>query len=72
MATVTVGAVQEREPGERRVALVTEAGIDVLVETGAGSGTWSTDADYSAAGAGVAGPRGLPGRTAPVEKETTS
>ena len=60
MATVTVGAVREREPGERRVALVPEAvallrraGIDVLVESGAGSGAWFTDADYSAAGAGV-------------------
>ncbi|WP_020139516.1 NAD(P) transhydrogenase subunit alpha [Streptomyces sp. 351MFTsu5.1] len=63
MATVTVGAVRERAPGERRVALVPEAvtllrraGIDVLVETGAGSGAWFTDADYTAAGATVVGP----------------
>ncbi|MCL6668021.1 NAD(P) transhydrogenase subunit alpha [Streptomyces panaciradicis] len=60
MPHVTVGAVRERAPGERRVALVpeavtllTRAGIDVLVETGAGSGAWFTDADYTEAGAGV-------------------
>ncbi|MDW4904068.1 NAD(P) transhydrogenase subunit alpha [Streptomyces sp. ADMS] len=60
MATVTVGAVRERAPGERRVALVPEAvtllhkaGIDVLIETGAGSGAWFADADYTAAGAAV-------------------
>ncbi|AZP15447.1 NAD(P) transhydrogenase subunit alpha [Streptomyces aquilus] len=58
MATVTVGAVRERAPGERRVALVPETvtllrrvGLDVLVETGAGSGAWFTDADYTATGA---------------------
>ncbi|KPI19028.1 NAD(P)(+) transhydrogenase (AB-specific) [Actinobacteria bacterium OK074] len=60
MPTVTVGAVRERAPGERRVALVPEAvtllrraGIDVLVETGAGSGAWFTDADYTESGATV-------------------
>ncbi|QNP68282.1 NAD(P) transhydrogenase subunit alpha [Streptomyces roseirectus] len=58
MATVTVGVPRERTPGERRVALVPEAvallrtaGIDVLIETGAGSAAWFTDADYTAAGA---------------------
>ncbi|MDT7839922.1 NAD(P) transhydrogenase subunit alpha [Streptomyces justiciae] len=58
MATVTVGTVRERAPGERRVALVPEAvtllrraGLDVLVETGAGFGAWFTDADYTATGA---------------------
>ncbi|MFI2435875.1 NAD(P) transhydrogenase subunit alpha [Streptomyces sp. NPDC018693] len=63
MGTVTVGAVRERAPGERRVALVPEAvtllrraGIDVLVETGAGSGAWFTDADYTDAGATVVPP----------------
>ena len=63
MGTVTVGAVRERAPGERRVALVPEAvtllnraGIDVLVETGAGSGAWFADADYTAAGATVVPP----------------
>ncbi|WP_432138383.1 MULTISPECIES: NAD(P) transhydrogenase subunit alpha [unclassified Streptomyces] len=63
MGTVTVGAVRERAPGERRVAIVPEAvtllrraGIDVLVETGAGSGAWFTDADYTEAGARVVPP----------------
>ncbi|MFF4505043.1 NAD(P) transhydrogenase subunit alpha [Streptomyces sp. NPDC001401] len=63
MGTVTVGAVRERAPGERRVALVpeavtllTRAGIDVLVETGAGSGAWFADADYTEAGATVVPP----------------
>ena len=43
--------VKETAPGERRVALVPEAvarlrpaGIDVLVESGAGDGAWLTDA----------------------------
>ncbi|MBO4252543.1 NAD(P) transhydrogenase subunit alpha [Streptomyces griseorubiginosus] len=63
MANVTVAAVRERAPGERRVALVPEAvtllrraGIDVLVETGAGSGAWFADADYTDAGATVVPP----------------
>ncbi|MCX4853329.1 NAD(P) transhydrogenase subunit alpha [Streptomyces canus] len=63
MATVTVGAVREKAPGERRVALVPEAvtllrraGLDVLVEAGAGSRAWFTDADYTAAGAAVVAP----------------
>ncbi|WP_262064393.1 NAD(P) transhydrogenase subunit alpha [Streptomyces sp. STR69] len=66
MGTVTVGAVRERAPGERRVALVPEAvtllrraGIDVLVEAGAGSGAWFTDADYTEAGASVVSPEEL-------------
>jgi NAD(P) transhydrogenase subunit alpha len=66
MGTVTVGAVRERAPGERRVALVPEAvtllrrdGIDVLVEVGAGSGAWFTDADYAEAGATVVPPEEL-------------
>ncbi|MGX1910055.1 NAD(P) transhydrogenase subunit alpha [Streptomyces phaeochromogenes] len=60
MGTLTVGAIREQAPGERRVALVPEAvtllrraGLDVLVETGAGSGAWFGDADYAAAGATV-------------------
>ena len=60
MGTVTVGVLRERAPGERRVALVPEsvnrlrpAGIDVLVESGAGAGAWFADSDYSAAGAEV-------------------
>ncbi|MFJ9909768.1 NAD(P) transhydrogenase subunit alpha [Streptomyces sp. NPDC101152] len=66
MPTVTVGAVRERAPGERRVALVPEAvtllirgGLDVLIETGAGSGAWFNDADYTAAGASVVSPEEL-------------
>ncbi|MET9908162.1 NAD(P) transhydrogenase subunit alpha [Streptomyces sp. NPDC006476] len=60
MANVTVAAIRERAPGERRVALVPEAvtllhraGIDVLVEAGAGSGAWFADADYTDVGATV-------------------
>ncbi|MFR9799070.1 NAD(P) transhydrogenase subunit alpha [Streptomyces sp. MS06] len=60
MGTVTVGAVRERAPGERRVALVPEAvtllrraGVEVLVETGAGAGAWFADADYTESGAHV-------------------
>ncbi|WP_405933251.1 NAD(P) transhydrogenase subunit alpha [Streptomyces sp. NBC_00827] len=83
MATVTVGAVRERAPGERRVALVPEAvtllrrvGVDVLVETGAGSGAWFTDADYTAVGATVVPPDELYARAdavlcvAPPDEET--
>ncbi|MFL1897812.1 hypothetical protein ACJWDR_01785 [Streptomyces tauricus] len=60
MRILTVGAVREQAPAERRVALVPEAatmlrkdGIRVLVETGAGTGAWFGDADYTAAGADV-------------------
>ncbi|WP_405910470.1 NAD(P) transhydrogenase subunit alpha [Streptomyces sp. NBC_00828] len=60
MGTLTIGAVRERAPGERRVALVPEAvtllrraGLDVLIETGAGSGAWFTDAEYTDVGATV-------------------
>ncbi|MGW3132728.1 NAD(P) transhydrogenase subunit alpha [Streptomyces sp. NPDC001123] len=83
MATVTVGAVRERAPGERRVALVPEAvtllrraGVDVLVETGAGSGAWFTDADYTDAGATVVPPDELYARAdavlcvAPPDQDT--
>ncbi|MFI6463040.1 NAD(P) transhydrogenase subunit alpha [Streptomyces sp. NPDC050538] len=66
MGTVTVGAVRERAPGERRVALVPEAvtllrraGIEVLVEAGAGSGAWFADAEYTEAGATVVPPEEL-------------
>ena len=52
--------VKETAPGERRVALVPEAvarlrpaGIDVLVERGAGEGAWLTDAAYADAGATI-------------------
>ncbi|MFI7413467.1 NAD(P) transhydrogenase subunit alpha [Streptomyces sp. NPDC049627] len=66
MPNVTVGAVRERAPGERRVALVPEAvtllrraGLEVLIEAGAGSGVWFTDADYTAVGAAVVPPEEL-------------
>jgi H+-translocating NAD(P) transhydrogenase subunit alpha len=52
--------VKETAPGERRVALVPDAiarlgpaGIDVLVESGAGEGAWLTDAVYADAGAAI-------------------
>jgi H+-translocating NAD(P) transhydrogenase subunit alpha len=52
--------VKETAPGERRVALVPEAisklsaaGLDVLVESGAGDGSWLTDDAYAEAGASV-------------------
>ncbi len=52
--------VKETSPGEHRVALVPEAisrlrpaGIDVLVESGAGDGAWLPDAAYADAGASI-------------------
>ena len=52
--------VKETSPGERRVALVPDAiarlqpaGIDVLVESGAGDGAWLSDAAYADAGASI-------------------
>src|SRR5580693_5442499 len=52
--------VKETSPGEHRVALVPEAisrlrpaGIDVLVESGAGDGAWLSDAAYADAGASI-------------------
>ena len=55
-----VGVAKETAPGERRVALVPEvlgklkaAGLDVLVETGAGAGAAIPDAAYTEAGATV-------------------
>jgi NAD(P) transhydrogenase subunit alpha len=52
--------IKETAPGEHRVALVPEAatrlrpaGIDVLVERGAGDGAWLTDAAYAEAGATI-------------------
>ncbi|MFJ9909860.1 NAD(P) transhydrogenase subunit alpha, partial [Streptomyces sp. NPDC101152] len=85
MANVTVAAVRERAPGERRVALVPEAvtllrraGIDVLVETGAGAGAWFADADYTDAGAAVVSPEELYARAdvvlcvGPPDQETAA
>jgi H+-translocating NAD(P) transhydrogenase subunit alpha len=55
-----VSVVKETAPGERRVALVPEAaaklraaGLDVLVESGAGDGAWLTDDSFADAGASV-------------------
>ena len=55
-----VSVVKETAPGERRVALVPEAvgklraaGLEVLVESGAGERAWLTDDGYAEAGATV-------------------
>jgi NAD(P) transhydrogenase subunit alpha len=52
--------IKETAPGERRVALVPDAlarlrpaGIEVLVERGAGDSAWLTDAAYADAGASI-------------------
>jgi H+-translocating NAD(P) transhydrogenase subunit alpha len=54
------GVVRETAPGERRVALVPDtvgklrtAGVDVLVERGAGEGAWLSDSAYADAGATI-------------------
>src|SRR5215469_13867425 len=55
-----VGVLKETAPGERRVALVPEmlarlrgAGLDILVQSGAGDGAWFADSAYAEAGADV-------------------
>ena len=55
-----VGVAKETAPGERRVALVPEAlgklkaaGLEILVEQGAGAGSSIPDAAYQAAGATI-------------------
>ena len=55
-----VAILRETFPGERRVALVpavvptlAKAGVEVLVESGAGAGTGYTDEDYRVAGARI-------------------
>ncbi len=55
-----VGVAKETAPGERRVALVPEAlgklkaaGLEILVEQGAGAGSSIPDAAYEAAGATI-------------------
>jgi H+-translocating NAD(P) transhydrogenase subunit alpha len=59
---VKVSVVKETAPGERRVALVPDAvgklraaGLEVLVESGAGDAAWLTDDSYAEAGAAVVG-----------------
>ena len=56
-----VAVVKESAPGERRVALVPEtvprltaAGLEVLVERGAGDAAWFPDSAYAEAGATIA------------------
>jgi NAD(P) transhydrogenase subunit alpha len=59
-----VGVPRESFPGERRVALVpaaipnlTKAGLEVIVEAGAGAGAGYPDTDYAAKGAKIAASR---------------
>ena len=60
MATTTIGVVGETMPGERRVALVPDAaarlrgaGMEVLIEAGAGARAKFPDGAYAAVGATV-------------------
>jgi H+-translocating NAD(P) transhydrogenase subunit alpha len=55
-----VAVVKETAPGERRVALVPEAvtklraaGLEILVEAGAGDGAWVSDDAFTEAGASI-------------------
>ena len=55
-----VGVLKETTPGDRRVAVVPEmvgrlrgAGMDVLVQSGAGDGAWFADSAYADAGASI-------------------
>ncbi|MGO8886059.1 MAG: Re/Si-specific NAD(P)(+) transhydrogenase subunit alpha [Streptosporangiaceae bacterium] len=55
-----VAVVKEAAPAERRVALVPEAvtklraaGLEVLVESGSGQGSWHPDTSYAEAGAEI-------------------
>jgi NAD(P) transhydrogenase subunit alpha len=65
-----VGVAKETAPGERRVALVPEAlgkltaaGLEVLVEAGAGAGAAFPDQAYVDAGATVVSPKELYGQS---------
>jgi len=65
-----VGVVKERANGEARVAVVPEgvatlkaAGLDVIVESGAGEAAWIGDDAYVAAGASVVDSREVTGRS---------
>ena len=60
VARIKAAVIREASPGERRVALVPDAigrlepaGIDVLVESGAGDEAWLSDAAYADAGASI-------------------
>jgi proton-translocating NAD(P)+ transhydrogenase subunit alpha len=55
-----IGVLKETAPGERRVALVPEmlarlrgAGLEVLVQSGAGDRAWFADSAYAEAGAAI-------------------
>ncbi len=68
-----VGVPRESFPGERRVALVpaavpnlTKAGLQVVVEAGAGAAAGYPDADYAAKGAEIAADRGEVFRAADI------
>jgi NAD(P) transhydrogenase subunit alpha len=68
-----VGVPRETFPGERRVALVpaaipnlTKAGLQVVVEAGAGIGAGYPDADYTAKGAKIVPQRAEVFRTADI------
>jgi NAD(P) transhydrogenase subunit alpha len=65
-----VGVAKESAPGERRVALVPEAlgrltaaGLDILVEKGAGAGALIPDEAYTEAGAKVVSTKDLYGQS---------
>src|SRR5919108_2253708 len=58
-----IGVPKETVPGERRVALtpgvserLVQKGHEVVVETGAGEGSYFPDADYESAGAKIGDP----------------
>ncbi len=62
--TVTVGVPQETFPGERRIALVPagvaalkKAGLEVIIQQGAGASAGFPDSEYEEAGAGLVSDR---------------
>jgi H+-translocating NAD(P) transhydrogenase subunit alpha len=68
-----IGVPRENYPGERRVALVPavipnlkKAGLDILLEAGAGEGAGYLDAEYMEKGARLAGSRAEVFRTAEI------
>ena len=71
-----IGVPKETAAGERRVALVpelvaklTESGIDVVVEPGAGEAASFTDEAFREAGAGARRPLGRRGRRQGAQAE---
>ncbi|OZC41517.1 hypothetical protein CH286_26350 [Rhodococcus sp. WWJCD1] len=57
---IVVGALSERAPGEHRVSVtphsiarLTAHGVRVMVEAGAGTGSWISDAAYETPGAEI-------------------